>query len=75
MEKVNWWWSSYSFQGSPSFVLARKLKALKLYLKKWNEEGFGNVKKQKKVCLDEFRDPDVFAEDRPLSDEEKARKA
>jgi hypothetical protein len=54
--------------------LARKLKPLKLDLKKWNEEVFGIVEKQKKVCLDELGDLDVIAEDRPLSDEEKARK-
>jgi hypothetical protein len=34
---VKQWWDSYSFQGLPSFVLACKLKALKLDLKKWNE--------------------------------------
>lgn len=27
---------SYYFQGSPSYVLARKLKALKPYLRAWN---------------------------------------
>ena len=37
------WWSSYSFWGLPSRVLARKLKALKEDLKKWNYHEFGNV--------------------------------
>jgi len=32
----------------PSFILACKLKALKIDLKNWNEEVFGNVVKQKK---------------------------
>jgi hypothetical protein len=27
MDRVRLWWASYSFQGSPSFVLAQKLKA------------------------------------------------
>jgi hypothetical protein len=40
---------SYKFQGSPSFVLARKLRALK----KWNEEIFGNVGKKKKELVAE----------------------
>jgi hypothetical protein len=31
------------------------MKALKLDLKKWNEEVFGNVEKQK-MLLDEIRD-------------------
>jgi hypothetical protein len=43
---------SYSFQGSPSFVLAYKLRILKMDLKKWNEEIFGNVRKQKKDLVD-----------------------
>jgi uncharacterized protein Usg len=33
--------------GSPSFDLASKLKALKAYLEKWNEDIFGNVRKHK----------------------------
>jgi hypothetical protein len=48
--KVKQWWSCSSFQRSPSFVLAWKLKALKLDLKKWNEV-FGNVNKQRKALL------------------------
>jgi hypothetical protein len=40
---VSWiklWWDSYVFEGSPSFILASKLKALKMDLKKWNLEEF-----------------------------------
>jgi hypothetical protein len=37
VERVRLWWESYSFQGSPSFVLAHKLKALKVDLKSWNK--------------------------------------
>jgi hypothetical protein len=33
VNKVRAWWSSYSFDGTPSFVLAQKLKALKGDLK------------------------------------------
>ncbi len=43
MEKVRSWWESYSFTGTPSFILANKLKALKSNLKKWNAEVLGNV--------------------------------
>jgi hypothetical protein len=42
-ELVRGWWESYQFDGSPSFILAKKLKALKMDLKKWNEEVFGHV--------------------------------
>jgi hypothetical protein len=33
VERVKQWWSSYHFQGSPSLILAHKLKALKADLK------------------------------------------
>jgi hypothetical protein len=29
VEQVKTWWVSYSYQGTPSYVLAQKLKALK----------------------------------------------
>jgi hypothetical protein len=34
---------SYMYEGTPSFVFASKLKALKTDLKQWNEEVFRNV--------------------------------
>ena len=34
VDKVKMWWASYLFQGTPSFILAKKLAALKLDLKK-----------------------------------------
>jgi hypothetical protein len=37
-EQVKRWWDSYYFEGNSSYVLARKLKALKGDLKKWNVE-------------------------------------
>jgi hypothetical protein len=43
MDRLRLWWASYTFQGSPSFVLAQKLKALKVDLKLLNEHVFGNV--------------------------------
>ena len=38
VEKIRSWWESYQFYGAPSFVLANKLKALKVDLKRWNVE-------------------------------------
>jgi len=35
---VRLWWVSYSFQGSLSFVLAQKLKVLKVDLQLWNDQ-------------------------------------
>ena len=43
VDKVKVWWASYMFQGTPSYILTKKIIALKLDLKKWNETEFGNV--------------------------------
>lgn len=38
VDKVRNWWSSYQFTGTPSFILAGKLRVLKFDLKKWKVE-------------------------------------
>jgi hypothetical protein len=43
VDRVKNWWSTYTFTGSPSFILASKLKALKEDLKFWNKHVFGDV--------------------------------
>ena len=48
MDRMRCWWESYHFQGTSSFVLANKLKMLKIDLKKWNVEVFGNVEEHGK---------------------------
>lgn len=50
------WWSSYKFIGTPSFILACKLKALKQDLKKWNLEVFGHIDNQKSTLLEELQE-------------------
>ena len=47
VERVQKWWDSYHFHGLLSFILASKLKALKMDLRKWNEEVLGNLIKKK----------------------------
>lgn len=37
------WWLSFSFSGSPGYVMSKKLQALKNALKIWNKEVFGKV--------------------------------
>jgi hypothetical protein len=54
VDRVQDWWSSYLFTGTPSYVLACKLKVLKADLKIWNREEFGDLsfnKNQLKVEL------------------------
>ena len=54
VERVRQWWNGYCFSGSPSFILACKLKALKEDLKKWNKEEFGDLAFRKKCLLSEL---------------------
>jgi hypothetical protein len=74
VDKVRVWWSSFSFVGSPSFILAKKLRALKGEIKKWNREEFGNVGARIKAWEEELEMLDRFEEVRRLSEEEKARR-
>ena len=61
------------FQGNPSFILAKKLAALKLDLKKWNEAEFGNVTIKKQHLWNKLNDLDVREETQPLTVEEKLK--
>ena len=68
--RVKQWWDGYSFAGSPSFILAQKLKALKADLKKWNREEFGDLAFRKKNLLSELMGLDAREELVGLSNEE-----
>ena len=46
-EMLKGWWQGLQFHGSFSFILAAKLKALKIILKDWNIEVFGRVEIKK----------------------------
>jgi hypothetical protein len=69
-EQVKRWWGSYIYEGTPSFVFARKLKALKIDLKKWNEEVFRNVGVQKTKLEKSLSELDLIAKERLLSKKE-----
>uniref|UniRef100_A0A2N9FVR5 Reverse transcriptase domain-containing protein n=1 Tax=Fagus sylvatica TaxID=28930 RepID=A0A2N9FVR5_FAGSY len=73
-EMVKGWWESYQFEGTPSFILAKKLKALKLALKKWNYEVFGHVGHKRQQLMAELNQFDVLVEERPLSTDELIQK-
>ena len=74
VNQVKRWWESYHFVGTPSFILAMKLRALKLDLKKWNVEVFGHVQNRRRQAMDELNVLDVEEESRPLSSEERSQK-
>ncbi|KAK4596364.1 hypothetical protein RGQ29_014409 [Quercus rubra] len=71
VDKVKEWWASYVFQGTPSFILAKKLAALKLDLKKWNEAEFGNVSFKKQALWGKLNVLDAKEENHRLTAEEK----
>ena len=58
VERVQGWWSGYSFTGSPSFILANKLKALKADLKVWNREVVGDIQFKKRRHMGEVMELD-----------------
>jgi hypothetical protein len=74
VDKVRNWWASFSFRGSASFILAKKLRALKGEIKRWNLEVFGNVGARNKAWAEELEILDRFEEERGLSEEEKERR-
>lgn len=63
-----------SFRGSPSFVLAQKLKALKEDLKKWNKEELGDLTFKKKSLLFELLGLDAKDEILGLPHEEQSHR-
>jgi hypothetical protein len=73
VEKIRIWWDSFQFFGSHSFVLAKKLRALKWETKKWNLE-FGDVRERNKASCEELKALDRMEEGRQLIEEEKARR-
>uniref|UniRef100_A0A2N9IB59 Uncharacterized protein n=1 Tax=Fagus sylvatica TaxID=28930 RepID=A0A2N9IB59_FAGSY len=68
--RVHQWWNSYLYNGSPSYVLIQKLKSLKMDLRRWNKEIFGDVNLRKNDLQIQIQDLDLVEETRPLSVEE-----
>ena len=67
----NMWLKSNGFVGTPSFVLAKKLKALKEDIIQWNRREFGNVDRHKKQLLEELKSLDAKEEKLGLTSGEK----
>lgn len=56
-EKIRDWWNDMHFQGSASFVWAKKIKHLKEQIKIWNKSEFGQLEVQEeniKLCISEL---------------------
>ena len=61
------WWQNLNFKGSFSFILAKKLKALKGILKIWNKNVFGRVEVKKPDALNRIDHWDVKEKDNLLN--------
>ena len=72
---LKYWWEEGSFSGSPSFILAERLKSLKAKLKEWNRNTFGRVEYRKNLALEQMEFWDAKEKISRLSFEElEARK-
>ncbi|XP_028081929.1 uncharacterized protein LOC114283306 [Camellia sinensis] len=71
---VEKWWTEQQVEGWAGFRLFQKLKGLKITLKQWNCEVFGNVNTKLKQVQDELHMFDLVAEERELEEVEKARR-
>ncbi|XP_028074640.1 uncharacterized protein LOC114277023 [Camellia sinensis] len=67
-------WKETTVRGGPGQALLQKLKLLKLALKKWNSEVFGNISTNLKAAEVESHDLDISVEERPLLASERDRR-
>ena len=71
VDRVQFWWNQHSFVGTPNFVLAKKLKALKEDIIQWNCREFGNIDRKKKQLLEELKILDAKEEELGFTDGDK----
>ena len=65
---------NYHFHGTPSYILAKKLTALKSDLKKWTETDFGNIAAKKQLLWSKLNGLDLKEDHHSLTKEEKLEK-
>ncbi|GFZ18132.1 hypothetical protein Acr_26g0014010 [Actinidia rufa] len=70
---VKKWWEGYEVHGSPSYRLARKLRALKEDLKMWNREVFGWVEIRLATLTEELQNLEYKDQSSGLFEEERDR--
>ena len=67
-------WDSTYVQGWASFIIMEKLRALKVALKKWNAEVFGDVEAKLKEAENELHSMDLQSELRVLTEVEEGQR-
>ncbi len=73
-DRIKGWWDTYFYNGKASFALAKKLKALKFDLRRWNREVFGNINHRKFTLLESIQVLDAIEESHSLSPYENSAK-
>ena len=71
---IDGWWKSFEVRGNGSFMVAEKLKALKIKLEWWNKEVFGRVETRKNQALKNMAQWDSIGARRPLTQSKVDRK-
>ena len=66
-DRIAEWWENFVFRGTNSYVIAEKLKVLKLELKSWNKEVFGRLEDRKKITLQNLANWDALGAQRSLT--------
>ena len=74
VDRVDSWWNRHSFSGTPNYVFAKKLKALKEDLIQWNHQEFGNVGHMKKELLGTLESLDAEEEVLGITETERNEK-
>ncbi|WJZ95377.1 hypothetical protein VitviT2T_014152 [Vitis vinifera] len=76
-EVMRQWWEGIQVNGSASFILTEKLKALKPLLRSWNKEVFGQIdlEKQKAWNLIEYWDKEEMVRSLSIEEEEVRKEA
>ena len=72
LDKFKEWCQSYNFRRKPSFVLVKKLQALKYDLKMWNKETLDNVLVRKDETLEKLNYWDSLERFGSLSKEDRS---
>ena len=75
IDRVQSWWNRHSFSGTPSFMFAKKLKALKEDIVQWNHLEFGHVGRKKSQLLETLKLLDAKEGEFGLSDAKSCERA
>ncbi|WMV13599.1 hypothetical protein MTR67_006984 [Solanum verrucosum] len=74
-DKVKEWWDSFNIEGRAGYILAEKMKLLKVKMKEWSKENKGNWRQRKEDILSQIANWEIIQEHKMLTDDEILQKA